>query len=185
MKNKILEAGQKKMEGIVDFFKKEVGSLRAGRASLSLLEGITVEYYGSRMPVNQIATITIPQPQMLVIQPWDRNVLGDITKAIQSSNLGLNPISDANVIKIPIPPISEERRQELVKILHKMGEEARIEIREIRRKANEALKKGEKDKTISEDDVYKGINEIQEMTDKFIKEIDKKIEEKSKEIMES
>lgn len=185
MKNKILEAGQKKMEGIVDFFKKEVGSLRAGRASLSLLEGITVEYYGSRMPVNQIATITIPQPQMLVIQPWDRNVLGDITKAIQSSNLGLNPISDANVIKIPIPPISEERRQELVKILHKMGEEARIEIREIRRKANEALKKGEKDKTISEDDMYKGINEIQEMTDKFIKEIDKKIEEKSKEIMES
>ena len=185
MKAKIFGEAQKKMEGIISFFKKEVAGLRAGRASLSLLEGITVEYYGSRMPVNQIATITIPQPQLIVIQPWDKNVLNDITKAIQSSNLGLNPISDATVIKIPIPPISEERRQELVKILHKMGEEAKVEIREIRRKANEDLKKGEKDKTISEDDMYKGIDEVQDITDKSIKEVDKKIEEKSKEIMES
>lgn len=118
------------------------------------------------------------------MESWDKNVMGEITKAIQSSNLGLNPISDASVIKVQVPPISEERRQELVKILHKMGEEAKVEIREIRRKANEELKKGEKEKTISEDDMYKGIDEVQEITDKSIQEIDKKTEEKSKEIME-
>ncbi len=185
MKAKIFGESQKKMEGVTNFFKKEVGNLRAGRASLSLLEGITVEYYGSKMPVSQIATITIPQPQLIVIQPWDKNVISDIMKAIQASNLGLNPISDASVIKVPVPPISEERRQELVKILHKMGEEAKVEIREIRRKANEELKKGEKDKTISEDDMYKGIDEVQEITDKSIKDVDKRIEDKSKEIMES
>ncbi len=184
MKTKIFAEVEKKMEGVITFFKKEVGNLRAGRASLSLLEGITVEYYGSKMPVNQIATITVPQPQLIVIQPWDKNFIKDITRAIQSSNLGLNPIADANLIKIPIPPISEERRTELVKILHKMGEEAKVEIREIRRKANEELKKREKEKTVSEDDMYKGIDEIQEITDKSIKEIDKKIEEKTKEIME-
>jgi ribosome recycling factor len=184
MKAKIFGEAQKKMEGVVNFFKKEVGNLRAGRASLSLLEGITVEYYGSKMPVNQIATITIPQPQLIVIQPWDKNFIGEITKTIQSSNLGLNPISDANTIKISIPPISEERRKELVKILNKMGEEAKVEIREIRRKANEELKKGEKEKTVSEDDMYKGIDEIQKITDKAIKEIDDKTEEKSREIME-
>ncbi len=185
MKAKIFGEADKKMEGVVNFFKKEVGGLRAGRASLALLEGITVEYYGSKMPVSQIATITIPQPQLIVIQPWDKNALGDITRAIQSSNLGLNPIADATVIKIPVPPISEERRQELVKILHKMGEEAKVEIREIRRKGNEELKKGEKEKTISEDDLYKGIDEIQAITDKAIKEIDKRVEEKTKEIMEN
>lgn len=185
MKAKICGEAQKKMDGIVSFFKKEVAGLRAGRASLSLLEGITVEYYGSRMPVSQIATVTIPQPQLIVIQPWDKNVLGDITKALQSGNLGLNPISDASVIKIPIPPLSEERRQELVKILQKMGEEAKVEIREIRRKSNEQLKNGEKEKSISEDDMYKGIDEVQEITDSSIKEVDKKIEEKSKEIMEN
>jgi ribosome recycling factor len=184
MKAKIFGEAEKKMEGVAAFFKKEVGSLRAGRASLSLLEGITVEYYGSKMPINQIATITIPQPQLIVVQPWDKNVLGDVIKAVQSSNLGLNPISDANTIKIPIPPISEERREELVKILHKIGEEAKVEIREIRRKSNEELKKGEKEKTVSEDDMYKGIDEIQEITDKYVKEIDRRIEEKSREIME-
>ncbi len=184
MKARIFGEAEKKMEGVVNFFKKEVGGLRAGRASLALLEGITVEYYGSKMPVNQIATITIPQPQLIVIQPWDKNVIGDITRAIQSSSLGLNPVADATVIKVPVPPISEERRQELVKILHKMGEEAKVEIREIRRKGNEELKKGEKEKTISEDDMYKGIDEIQEITDKAIKEIDRRVEEKTKEIMD-
>ncbi|MCM8776877.1 MAG: ribosome recycling factor [Candidatus Omnitrophica bacterium] len=184
MKSKIFNEVKKKMEGVIDFFKKEIGTLRAGRASISLLEGITVEYYGSKMPISQIATITIPQPQLIVIQPWDKNVLQEIVKAIQISNIGLNPIADTNVIRIPVPPLSEERRQELVKILHRMGEEAKVEIREIRRKGNEELKKAEKEKTIPEDDMHKGIEEIQEMTDKFIKEIDKRIEDKSKEILE-
>lgn len=184
MKGKIYSEIEKKMDGVVNFFKKEIGTLRAGRASISLLEGITVEYYGSKMPISQIATITIPQPQLIVIQPWDKNMLREITKAIQTSNIGLNPVPDANVIRIPVPPISEERRQELVKILHKMGEEAKVEIREIRRKGNEELKKAEKDKLITEDDMHKGIEDIQKLTDKFINEIDKKVEEKSKEIME-
>lgn len=184
MKSKIFNEVEKKMEGVVNFFKKEIGTLRAGRASISLLEGITVEYYGSKMPVSQIATITIPQPQLIVIQPWDRNIIQEIAKAIQSSNIGLNPVVETNVIKVPVPPLSEERRKELVKILHRMGEEAKVEIREIRRKGNEELKKAEKDKLISEDDMHKGIEQIQELTDKFIKEIDKRIEEKSKEILE-
>ncbi|MCM8820474.1 MAG: ribosome recycling factor [Candidatus Omnitrophica bacterium] len=184
MKSKIFNEVKKKMEGVIDFFKKEIGTLRAGRASISLLEGLTVEYYGSKMPISQIATITIPQPQLIVIQPWDKNMLQEIVKAIQISNIGLNPVADANVIRIPVPPLSEERRQELVKILHRMGEEAKVEIREIRRKGNEELKKAEKEKTISEDDMHKGIEEIQEITDKFIKEIDKRIEDKSKEILE-
>jgi len=152
------------------------------RRYLSL--SIVIEYYGAKMPVSQLATITIPQPQLIVVQPWDKNIINDINKAILSSNLGLNPISDSSVIKIPIPPLSQEKREEIVGILHKMGEEAKVEIREIRRKANEELKKAEKSKSISEDDMYKGIDEIQEMTDRFIKEIDARMETKSKEIME-
>ncbi|MGC8976922.1 MAG: ribosome recycling factor [Candidatus Ratteibacteria bacterium] len=184
MRNKIFNEAEQKMKGVVDFFIKEISKLRAGRASISLLEGILVECYGSKMPLTQIATITIPQPQMIVIQPWDKNIYGNILKAIQTSNIGLSPISDGNVIRIPIPPLSEERRKELVKILHKIGEEAKIEIREVRRKANEQLKKAKEEKQISEDDMFKGTEEIQKITDKYIKEIENKINEKEKEIME-
>jgi ribosome recycling factor len=184
MRNKIYKETEQKMKGVVDFFTKEIAKLRAGRASISLLEGIVVECYGSKMPINQVATITIPQPQLLVIQPWDKNIYNNILKAIQASNIGLTPISDGNVIKIPIPPLSEERRKELVKILNKIGEEAKVELRELRRKANEQLKKAKEDKQISEDDMFKGTEEIQKLTDKYIEEIEKKIKDKEKEIME-
>ncbi|MCK9266377.1 ribosome recycling factor [bacterium] len=184
MKNKILVEAKKKMESTAEFFNKEVGGLRAGRASVSLLESIVVEYFGAKMPVSQLATITIPQPQLIVVQPWDKSIINDVNKAILSSNLGLNPISDSSVIKIPIPPLSQERREEIVKILYKMGEEAKVEIREIRRKANDELKKSEKSKSISEDELYKGIDEVQEATDKFTKEIDSRMESKAKEIRE-
>ena len=184
MKNKIVKEVESKMKSVVDYFTKEIGTLRIGRASVSLLEGIVVEYYGSKLPINQIATITIPQPQLLVIQPWDKNVVDEIVKAIQLSNIGLNPISDGNVIRIPVPPLSEERRKEIVKILHKMSEEAKVEIREIRREANSQLKEKEKNGEISEDDMYKGLDEIQKITDKYIEEINKKTESKEKEIME-
>jgi ribosome recycling factor len=184
MRNKIYKETEQKMKGVVDFFTKEIAKLRAGRASISLLEGIVVECYGSKMPINQVATITIPQPQLLVIQPWDKNIYNNILKAIQTSNIGLTPISDGNVIKIPIPPLSEERRKELVKILNKIGEEAKVELRELRRKANEQLKKAKEDKQISEDDMFKGTEEIQKLTDKYIEEIEKKIKDKEKEIME-
>ncbi|MCD6221173.1 ribosome recycling factor [bacterium] len=184
MKNKIVKEVESKMKSVVDYFTKEIGTLRIGRASVSLLEGIVVEYYGSKLPINQIATITIPQPQLLVIQPWDKNVIDEIVKAIQLSNIGLNPMSDGNVIRIPVPPLSEERRKEIVKILHKMSEEAKVEIREVRREANSKLKEKEKNGEISEDDMYRGIEEIQKITDKYIEEIDKKTESKEKEIME-
>lgn len=184
MKDRIIKESESKMKGIVDFFTKEIGTLRVGRASVSLLEGITVEYYGSKLPINQIATITIPQPQLLIIQPWDKNVVEEVVKAIQLSNVGLNPISDGNVIRIPVPPLSEERRKEIVKILHKMSEEAKVEIREVRREAKDNLKEREKNGEISEDDMYKGIDEIQKLTDKYIEEIDKKTKDKEKEIME-
>ena len=184
MRDKVVKEAENKMKKIVDFFTKEIGTLRLGRASVSLLEGIVVEYYGSKLPINQIATITIPQPQLLVIQPWDKNIVNEVVKAIQLSNLGLNPICDGNVIKIPVPPLSEERRKEIVKVLHKMSEEAKVEIREVRRKANSELKEKEKEGEISEDDMYKGMDEIQKITDKYIEEIEEKTKKKEAEIME-
>ncbi|HRR95423.1 MAG TPA: ribosome recycling factor [Candidatus Ratteibacteria bacterium] len=184
MKNQIVKEVDNKMKEVVNFFTKEIGLLRVGRASVSLLEGIIVEYYGSKMPINQLSTITIPQPQLLIIQPWDKNIVGDMVKAIQASNIGLNPISDGNVIRIPVPPLSEESRKEIVKNLYKMAEEAKVEIREIRRQANIQLKEKQKNGEISEDDMYNGFDEIQKMTDKYIEEIDKKTKDKEKEIME-
>ncbi len=184
MKDKICKEAEEKMRKVIDFFAKEIGTLRAGRASISLLEGITVEYYGSKMPINQLSTITIPNPQLIVIQPWDKTIVDKILKAIQQSNIGLSPINEGSTIKIPVPPLSEERRKEIVKILRKMEEEARVEIREIRRKSNVELKNLEKEKQISEDDMYKGIEEIQKLTDRYIEEIEKKGKAKEKEIME-
>ena len=184
MKQKIYKETEHNMKSVLDFFSKEIGMLRAGRASIALLEGIVVDYYGSKLPVNQIATVTIPQPQLIVIQPWDKNIIDEITKAIQVSNLGLNPVSDSTVIRISVPPLSEERRKEIVKILHNMAEEAKVELREIRRKSNEELKNREKEKQISEDDMYRGIDEIQKLIDRNIKEIEAKTKDKEKEIME-
>ncbi len=184
MKNQIVKEVDNKMKEVVNFFTKEIGLLRVGRASVSLLEGIIVEYYGSKMPINQLSTITIPQPQLLIIQPWDKNIVGNMVKAIQASNIGLNPISDGNVIRVPVPPLSEESRKEIVKNLYKMAEEAKVEIREIRRQANIQLKEKQKNGEISEDDMYNGFDEIQKMTDKYIEEIDKKTKDKEKEIME-
>lgn len=184
MKQKIYRDAEDKMKKVIEFFAKEISGLRAGRASVSLLEGIVVEYYGSKLPIHQLATITIPQPSLLVIQPWDKATLDTISKAIQASNLGLNPVADSTVIRVPIPPLSEERRMEIVKVLHRMAEEARVELRELRRKANEELRTAQKDKAISEDDMYRGMDEVQKITDKLIKEIDEKSRTKEKEIRE-
>ncbi len=126
MKQKILREAEEKMRKVEEFFLREIGSLRAGRASVSLLEGIVVDYYGSRLPINQMATVTIPQPQLIHVAPWDKTMVDKVAKAIQASNLGLNPVIDPNGIKIPIPPLSQERREEIVKILHRMAEEARV-----------------------------------------------------------
>ena len=184
MKERMYKETQARMEKISNFFIKEIGSLRVGRASVSLLDGIMVEYYGSKLPISQVATISIPQPQLIVIQPWEKSIIEKITTAIQASNIGLNPMPDASVIRLPIPPLSEERRLEIVKILHKMCEEVKIEIREARRKANDDFKKLEKEKQLSEDDMHKGIADIQKLTDKFIKNLEESTKIKEKEIMD-
>ncbi|MCM8764211.1 MAG: ribosome recycling factor [Candidatus Omnitrophica bacterium] len=185
MIKKICQDMEINMKKVEENFIKEINSLRLGRASVSLLEGILIEYYGSKLPINQIATISIPNPQTLVIQPWDKTTTEKIVKAIQMSNLGLNPVSDSATIKISVPPLSEERRKELVRFLRKLEEQAKVEIREIRRKVKEEVKRIEKEKKISEDDSFRVGEELQKITDKFIEEIERKTSAKEKEILES
>ncbi|MFA5645051.1 MAG: ribosome recycling factor [Candidatus Ratteibacteria bacterium] len=185
MHTNVLKQAEQQMKKVEENFVKEVGSLRLGRASISMLDTIIVEYYGSRLPINQLATITIPQPQLIVIQPWDKASTEKIVKAIQLSDLGFNPLSDGTTIKVPVPPMSGERRQEVVKILKKMEEQAKIEIREIRRKANDELKKMEKEKKISEDNCFTSIEKIQKSTDSSIANLEKKTTSKEEEILET
>ncbi len=173
-----------RMQKAVDSLKKELSRVRAGRATPALLDGITVEYYGSYVPVSQIANISVPDPRMIVVQPWEKNMISAIEKAVRLSDLGLNPQNDGNLIRLPIPPLSEERRRDLFKSCKKIGEDSKVGIRNIRRDSNEKLKKAEKDKELTQDEVKKGLDEIQKLTDKFIKVIDDLLVNKEKEIME-
>lgn len=175
---------EERMGKTVENLKKEFSRIRTGRATPSLLEGITVEYYGTIMPVNQVATITIPEARLILIQPWEKNMLGPIEKAIQASDLGLNPLNDGNIIRLPIPALTEERRKELYKNCKKRSEESKVAIRNIRRDSNERLKKAEKDKEITQDEQKNGLDEIQKLTDNFTKAIDEQLTIKEKEIME-
>ena len=165
------EANQR-MQKTIDTLKKDLARIRTGRASPALLDGLTVDYYGSPMPINQVANISIPDARLIVIQPWEKSMLSPIEKAIQASELGLNPQNDGNMLRLPIPPLSEERRQDLFKNCKKIGEESKVAIRNVRRDANEKLKKAEKDKTVTQDESKKGLDEIQKLTDKFIKNVD-------------
>jgi ribosome recycling factor len=173
-----------KMGKSMEAMKHDLMKVRTGRASLSLLDDIHVEAYGSRMPLNQVATLTIPESRMIVLQPWDPQLLGPTEKAILKSDLGLTPISDGKVIRINIPQLTEERRKELVKQVKKVAEEYRVVVRNLRREANDTLKKGKKDKDISEDEMFRQQDDIQKQTDKYIEEIDKIAAEKEKEVME-
>ncbi len=184
MKHPVLDDASRKMDKGVGAFEKELTRVRTGRATPALLDGIMVDYYGSQMPINQVASISVPESRMLLIQPWDANVLPELEKAILKSELGLTPTSDGKVIRVSIPPLTEERRKELVKLVNKMAEEARVAIRNVRRDYMERLKKMKKDKEISEDDMYKMQDELQKITDSHIKDIDKIREDKEKEIME-
>ncbi len=183
MNEVILEASDK-MEKSVDSFKKELAKVRTGRASLSILDGIVVDAYGSSMPLNQVGSITIPESRMIVIQPWDPQMLPAIEKAILKSSLGLNPIGDGKVIRLNIPQLTEERRKELVKSVKKIAEEFRVAIRNVRRDAIEILKKQKKDKEISEDELFKYQEEAQVETDLYIKTIDEVTANKEKEVLE-
>ena len=162
----------------------ELTSVRTGRASTALLEHLKVEYYGTPTPLNQVATLGVPDPAMLTVQPWDPSLLAVIEKVIRSSDLGLNPVNDGKILKVPIPPLTEERRKELVKHLHKMMENHRTAVRNIRRDSNEALKKLLKDKKISEDDERRGLEEIQKLTDDFMEKLEGQAKSKEREIME-
>ena len=180
----ILSTAQTKMQKTIEVLRVDLASVRAGRASVSLLDKVMVEYYGTPTPVNQVASVTVPEPRMIVIQPWEKNLLKDIERAIMKSDLGLNPNSDGSVIRLNLPQLTEERRKELVKTVHKKAEDARVSIRNLRREANESVKKAEKAKEITEDEAKKANDDIQKMTDKFIKEVDTVMEHKEKEVME-
>jgi len=184
MPEKILADTKDKMKKAVEVFGDELAGIRTGRASPSILQNIKVDYYGNLTALNQIASITAPEPDMLIVHPWDKNVLPVIEKAILSSDLGLNPANDGNVIRVPIPPLTEERRKEIVKMVKKMAEEARIAIRNIRRNANDVIKERKKKGEISEDDEKRLEKRIQELTDEYIGKIDGMLKEKEEEILE-
>ncbi len=180
----LFQETRKRMDKARSVLKEEFAKLRTGRASAGLLEGIKVDYYGTPTPINQLATINIPEPRLIVIQPWDVSQIGAIEKAVLSSDLGLTPTNDGKIIRISIPQLTEERRKELVKVAKKYAEECRVAIRNIRRDANEKLKKLEKDKLISQDELKKAQQEIQKITDDEIEEINALLEKKEEEIME-
>ncbi len=180
IKSKAKERMDKTLESLVRDFTK----LRTGRASASLVEDIKVDYYGNLTPLNQVASVAVPDSRTITIQPWDKSGFAAIDKAIQKSDLGINPVNDGKIIRIVIPPLTEERRKELVKLAKKYGEDAKVALRNIRREANDALKKAEKDKTITEDDHRKASDDIQKLTDAYVGKVDEKCAAKDKEIME-
>ncbi len=182
--DEVLKETESRMSKSINALETELKSIRIGKASPALVENLKVEYYGNKVPLNQVANISAPEPRLLVIQPWEKNMVGEINKMIRMSNLDLNPNSDGNIIRIPIPPLSEERRRDTVKLVKKIGEESKIAIRNIRRDANDKLKTAQKNKDISEDDQRKGQEKVQELTDKYIEKVDSILEKKEKEILE-
>ena len=173
-----------RMERSIESFRKELGKVRTGRASFSLLDGVKVDYYGTPTPLQQVGTLSVPESRLITITPWDAKMIGPIEKAIQAGGLGLNPASDGKVVRIPIPPLTEERRKELAKVVRKMAEDARVAVRNVRREAIEKLKDREKKKEISEDDVKRGQDRIQKETDASVKKIDDILKAKEQEILE-
>lgn len=174
---------KKRMDAHVEFARKELAGVRTGRASTGMLEGVHVEAYGSKMPLNQVATLSIPEPALIVCQPFDPSIMAALERAIRLSDLGLNPASDGKVLRIPIPSLTEERRKELSRHVHKMAEEGRNHVRVVRRDANDRLKKMLKDHDISEDDEKRALDEVQKLTDQHVKAIDDLQEKKDQELL--
>jgi ribosome recycling factor len=175
---------QRRMDGAIASLKTEFGGLRTGRASVSLLEPVTVDAYGAKMTINQLGTVGVPEPRMLSVQVWDRSMAKAVEKAIRESDLGLNPIAEGQLIRIPIPDLSEERRRELVKVASKYAESARVAVRNVRRDGMDLLKKLEKDGDLSQDDRHIYEQEVQDLTDAHVKEIDQLLDDKEKDIMQ-
>jgi len=173
-----------KMDKTIEALHNELIKIRTGKANISLLDDISVDYYGQPTPLNHVGTISVPEARLIMINPWEKNMLTVIEKAILASDLGITPQNDGNVIRLSFPPLTEDRRKDLVKLVKKHGEEAKISVRNIRRNANDDIKKLEKDSVISEDNSKDGLDEIQDITDEFTKKIDETVEHKEKEIME-
>lgn len=184
MTKQIIKEAEDRMKKSIEAFRHELSTMKAGRATPAILEKLRVDYYGTPTPINQVANVEVPDSRTIMIKPWDRSQLKAIEKAILTSDLGLNPNNDGIVIRLSIPPMTEDRRKELVKVVHKRTEEERVAIRNVRRDANEHIKKQEKDKTVSEDESKRAQDEIQKITDKMVKEVDHIMELKEKEIME-
>ena len=184
MKLEIHKQLEEKMNGTIDALKFEFGTIRAGRANAQMLDKIRVDYYGTPTPINQIGAISVPEPRILMISPWDKSAMHEIEKAIANSDLGLNPSNDGEVIRLSVPALTEERREELAKRVHKVAEEFKVRLRNERRDANDALKKMEKDGELTEDELKKAQDEVQKITDKYIKEVDQVATPKEKDIME-
>lgn len=184
MLDDIYRETRERMDKTIHALTQDLKRIRTGRASLSLLDGIRADYYGTPTPLNQMATLAVPESRLMTIQPWDASAIKEIEKAIMKSDLGLTPSNDGKIVRISIPPLTEERRKELVKIVHKICEEAKVAIRNIRRDSNDLLKGMKKDGDISEDDAFKGQDQVQQITDEYIKNIDDIYKEKEKEILE-
>ena len=183
MKTEIMKEMKRKMDRALEVLGQDFARIRTGRASVTLLEGIKVDAYGTAMPISQVASLAAPEPRLLTVQPWDSALMSDLEKAILRSDLGLTPSNDGKIIRIPIPPLTTERRKELAKSTKKMTEESKVALRNLRRDANEQLKDLKKDKQISEDEVFKAQDEVQKVTDDYIKKLDALAAEKEKEIM--
>jgi len=180
----VLSEAEDRMKKALSVLDKEFSRLRTGRASTSLLDGLRVDYYGTVTPLDQIASVSTPDSRTITIQPWDRKAFHDVEKAILKSDLGLTPVNDGKIIRISIPPLTEDRRKDLAKVAKKYAEEAKVAVRNVRRDANEALKKKKNDKKISEDDQHKGQEDVQKLTDAYIVKTDEALSKKEKEIME-
>jgi ribosome recycling factor len=179
-----LHDAEQKMRGAVSFAQEELSSLRTGRANPKLLDRVTVDYYGTQVPLNQLGSFSVPEPRLLVIQPFDRNAMAAMEKGIMSSDLGLTPSNDGNVIRLSFPPLTEERRKDLIKMARDRGEEGRVSVRNVRRHAKEHLEREERDHNISEDDLRRAEKELQRLTDHYVAEIDRILEQKEKELGE-
>lgn len=184
MQNFNLGELERRMNGAFDTLKKELGGLRTGRASMNLLEPVMVEAYGNKMPLNQVGTVAVPEPRMLTVQVWDKSQVTAVEKAIREAGLGLNPQTDGQLVRVPIPPLNTERRNELTKVAHKYAEHARVAVRNVRRDGMDALKKAEKDGKMSQDEHRGQSTKVQDLTDRFIKRIDEVLAHKEAEIMQ-
>ena len=179
----VIKEARPRMEAVIDDVRRKLATIRTGRAAVSLLDAVTVEYYGTPTPLSQMASVHVPEPQMLTVQPWDQTQIGAIEKAIRAADLGLNPSNDGKLVRIPIPPLTEERRKQLAKQVHEIAEEHRTAVRNLRRDANDRLKKLLKDKAISEDAERDGLEEVQKLTNTYIGKIDELMRTKENEIL--